>query len=76
MEQDSLKYDSTIAARPLPQWLINQKEGLNTYQPAEITMKEDNSLTLSFGLTGLFIVLFIAIVTIYILRKDRKKSLQ
>lgn len=74
MEQDSLKYDSTISARPLPQWLINQKEGLNTYQPPKLTMKEDNSLAVSVGITGIFILLFIAILTIYILRKDRKKS--
>lgn len=74
MEQDSIKYDSTISARPLPQWLINQKEGLNTYQPPKIIMKEDNSLKISFGITGILILLFIAVLTIYILRKDRKKS--
>ena len=34
--------------RPLPKWLIDQKEGLNTIQPQKIVMREDNSLKISF----------------------------
>lgn len=73
MYQDSLKYDS-IPERPLPQWLISQKSGLNTYQPPEIVMKEDHSVYNSFVFTGIFVVLLIAVLTIYITRKDRKKT--
>ena len=73
MEQDSLEYDS-LGIRPLPQWLIRQKEGLNTYQPPQLTMKEDRSLYTSFALTGIIVVLIITVLTIYFLRKDRKKT--
>jgi hypothetical protein len=71
MEQDSVRYDS-IGARPLPQWLVKQREGLNAYQPVKIVMKEDRSLETSFILTGVFILLFVSILTFYILRKGKK----
>lgn len=70
MEQDSLKTDS-IPERPLPDWLIRQKEGLNTYQPEKLLMKEDRSLQISAAVTGLIIILIIISITIYILRKRK-----
>ena len=70
MLQDSLKYDS-LADRPLPQWLINQKAGLNTLQPQKIIMKDDKSLQISFTITVIFVVLIVTIVTVYILRKNK-----
>lgn len=71
MEQDTVRYDST-GGRPLPQWLIKQREGLNTYVPEKITMKEDRSLQTSFIFSGLFILLIISVLTIVVLRKSRK----
>lgn len=71
MEQDSLQYDS-LANRPLPKWLVNQRDGLNTIQPVKIVMKEDKSLQISFAVTAIFILLIISILTVYILRKYKK----
>ncbi len=68
MPQDSLKYD-TVPVRPLPDWLVKQKEGLNTYQPEKIVMKEDKSLQTSFFVTGIIILLVIGLLTGYVLRK-------
>jgi len=68
MEQDSLRYDS-IPERPLPEWLIKQKEGLNTYKPEIMVMKQDRSLQVSAAVTGLIIILVIISITIYILKK-------
>lgn len=72
MEQDSLKYDST-GARPLPSWLIRQKEGLNTYTPEKIEMKDDKTLQVSFVVTGAFILLLIGILTIIVLKKFKSR---
>lgn len=73
MVQDTSGYDS-IAQRPLPKWLTDQRDGLNTIQPARIEMKEDRSLGISFALTGVIIILTITILTIYILRRKKKQS--
>ena len=70
MEQDSLKYDS-LGNRPLPLWLIKQKDGLNTFQPEKIEMKQDKSLQVSFIATGIVILLIISLLTIYILKKSK-----
>ncbi len=53
MQTDTLSYD-TLDSRPLPKWLIDQKTGVNTIQPEEIVMKEDNSLKISFIVTARF----------------------
>jgi heme/copper-type cytochrome/quinol oxidase subunit 2 len=71
MEQDTVKYNY-LDNRPLPKWLTDQRDGLNRYQPEILEMKEDRSLGLSFAITGTFILLVVTIVTIYILRKNRK----
>ena len=71
MEQDTVKYNS-LDNRPLPKWLTDQRDGLNRYQPEILEMKEDRSLGLSVAITGAFILLVVTIVTIYILRKNRK----
>ena len=71
MEQDTVKYNS-LDDRPLPKWLTDQRDGLNRYQPEILEMKEDRSLGLSIAITGAFILLVVIIVTIYILRKNRK----
>jgi hypothetical protein len=73
MDQDSTAYDS-LAVRPLPRWLTDQRDGLNKLQPATIVMKEDRSLNISFILTGATIILIIVILTIIVLRKKKKNS--
>lgn len=72
MNQDTVGYDS-LEARPLPKWLSDQRDGLNTYQPEILEMKEDMSLNISLILTGAVIILTIVFLTIYFLRKDKKK---
>jgi heme/copper-type cytochrome/quinol oxidase subunit 2 len=73
MEQDTITYDS-IENRPLPKWLTDQRDGLNKYQPETLEMKEDRSLSVSFIITGAIILLVVTVLTIYILRKDRKNT--
>lgn len=72
MEQDSTKNDS-LAARPLPKWLTDQREGLNAYQPVTIEIKEDNSLNIAFISTGLGVLLTIVFLTVYFLCKNKKR---
>jgi len=72
MQTDTLKYD-TLNNRPLPKWLIDQKEGLTTIQPQKIEMREDNSLKISFIITALLILLAVTISTVYIIKKYRNK---
>ncbi len=72
MDQDSIIYDS-VDSRPLPKWLTDQRDGLNTYQPEVIQMKEDRSLAVSFTITGLTILLAVAFLSIGILRKNKNK---
>jgi hypothetical protein len=71
---DTLRYDS-LAARPLPKWLTDQKEGLTVYKPREIVIKEDHSLDISIIFTGLFILIMVIILTIWIKRKTGKNNL-
>lgn len=73
MDQDSITYDS-LEVRPLPEWLTDQRDGLNTIQPVKIEIKEDRSLTVSFVLTGAVILLAVTILTIYFLRKNKKNQ--
>jgi heme/copper-type cytochrome/quinol oxidase subunit 2 len=68
MQKDTLSYD-TLNNRPLPKWLIDQKAGLTTIQPQKIVMREDNSLKISFIVTAIFILLVVAILTVYFLKK-------
>lgn len=72
MQTDTLKYD-TLYNRPLPKWLIDQKEGLTTVQPQKTEMRKDNSLKISFIITALLILLAVAISTVYIIKKYRNK---
>ena len=74
MEQDTLIYDS-LATRPLPKWLTDQRDGLNTIQPAMMEMKVDNSLIISFAITGGLILLVVTVLTIHIFRKRKKHSI-
>ena len=73
MQIDTLSYDS-LDSRPLPEWLIDQKAGITTIQPEEIVMREDHSLTISFIVTGLFIILLVALITLYINRKHKNQE--
>ncbi len=73
MRQDTIGYDS-LEARPLPKWLTDQREGLNTYQPEVREMKEDNSLNISFISTGAVIILTILFLTIWFLKKNKKRA--
>jgi heme/copper-type cytochrome/quinol oxidase subunit 2 len=72
MQNDTLSYD-TLNNRPLPKWLIDQKEGLNTIQPQKIVMREDNSLKISFIVTAIFILLAVIILTVYFLKKHKNQ---
>jgi len=72
MQDDSISTD-TLNSRPLPKWLIDQKEGIATIQPQKIEMREDNSLKISFILTAILILLVVAISTVYVIRKHRNK---
>lgn len=74
MDQDTLKYDS-LADRPLPRWLTDQRDGLNTIQPVIKEPKEDRSLGISFALTITLIFLVIAVFTIVLLRKKKRNML-
>ena len=73
MQQDSVKYDS-LANRPLPKWLTDQKDGVTLIQPKKIVMRDDHYLSTSFIATGAFILLTVAILSVIILRKYRKKT--
>jgi heme/copper-type cytochrome/quinol oxidase subunit 2 len=73
MQTDTVGYDS-LEARPLPKWLTDQRDGLNTYQPEILEMKEDHSLEISIALTGLFIFITVIFLTILILRKNKKNK--
>jgi heme/copper-type cytochrome/quinol oxidase subunit 2 len=78
MQTDTLAYDTlsydTLDSRPLPKWLIDQKSGLTTIQPEKIVMREDNSLKISFVVTGIFIFVFVTLVTLYFIRKHKKQA--
>ena len=73
MRQDTIGYDS-LEARPLPKWLIDQRDGLNTYQPEVREMKEDRSLSISLISTGIIIFLTILFLTIWFLKKNKKRK--
>ncbi len=73
MIQDTVRYDS-LDARPLPKWLTDQRDGLNTYQPEKLEMKEDHSLQISLISTGIVILLATIFLTIYFLRKNKKRK--
>ncbi len=78
MQPDTLAYDTlsndTLDSRPLPKWLVDQKSGLTTVQAEELVMREDNSLKISFFVTGIFILAFITFLTIYFIRKHKKQA--
>lgn len=73
MRQDTIGYDS-LEARPLPKWLTDQRDGLNTYQPEVREMKEDHSLSISLISTGVVIILTILFLTIWFLKKNKNKK--
>ena len=78
MQPDTLAYDTlsndTLDSRPLPKWLTDQKSGITTIQPEKIVMREDNSLKISFVVTGIFIIALVTFFTIYFLRKHKKQA--
>lgn len=74
MLNDTVRYDS-LEARPLPKWLTDQRDGLNTYQPEKAEMKKDLSLNVSFISTGIVIILAVIFLTIFVLRRNNKKNI-
>lgn len=74
MDQDTAIYDS-LANRPLPKWLTDQRDGLNTIQPVRIEIKEDKSLDVSFIVTGVIILLVVIVLTIFTLSKKKNNLL-
>jgi hypothetical protein len=73
MQKDTIAYDS-LSSRPLPKWLTNQKEGLTIYKPREIVIKNDNSLGVSFAITGLMVLVAVVTLTVYFKRKKRNRQ--
>jgi len=73
MYQDSTSYDS-LAQRPLPKWLTDQRDGLNTLKPVAREMKDDRSLETSFAITGAIILIIIVVLTFIIQRKKKKRT--
>jgi hypothetical protein len=73
--KDTIRYDS-LDARPLPKWLTDQREGLNTWQPPKMVMREDRSLNSSLISTGAVIIITVIILTIYFLRKNKKRNIK
>jgi len=83
MQPDTLAYDTlsndlvaqdSLDSRPLPKWLVDQKSGLTTIQAEELVMREDNSLKISFLVTGIFILVFVTFFTIYFIRKHKNQA--
>ena len=78
LEQDPLELDTLSRdmpdSRPLPKWLTDQKEGLTTIQPEKLVMREDNSLKISFIITGIIILVLVSILTLYIIRKHKTQA--
>ena len=78
MQPDTLAYDTlsndSLDSRPLPKWLVDQKEGLTTIQPEKMVMKEDHSLKISFVVTAIFILVLVSILTFYFIRKHKKQA--
>lgn len=72
MEQDTISYDST-GTRPLPKWLTDQRDGLNSVQIVMPEIKEDRSLEISFVITGVLILLVITFLTVHVIRKNKSK---
>ncbi|MDD4144707.1 MAG: hypothetical protein PHN68_08735 [Prolixibacteraceae bacterium] len=72
MNQDSAIYDS-LSTRPLPKWLTDQRDGLNTYQPEVFEMKDDNSLQISIVITGIIIVITVVVLTVYFFYRNKKR---
>jgi hypothetical protein len=73
MPQDTARYDS-LDKRPLPKWLTDQRDGLNTYQPQKLEMKEDRSLQISLISTGVIVLLTVVLLSFYFLRRNKKRS--
>jgi hypothetical protein len=73
MDQDTLRYDS-LYNRPLPKWLTDQRDGLNTIQPSKIVIKKDNSLEISFALTAIFIIFIVILLTAVISQKKNNQK--
>ena len=78
MQTDTLAYDTltndSLDSRPLPKWLVDQKSGLTTMQAEELVMREDNSLKISFVITGIFILVFVTLLTFYFIRNHKKQA--
>jgi heme/copper-type cytochrome/quinol oxidase subunit 2 len=73
MTNDTISYDSS-EARPLPKWLTDQRDGLNAYQPEIKVMKEDHSLQISVISTGVAILLAVVVLTLFFIRKNKKRK--
>lgn len=71
MQRDTAVYDS-LSERPLPKWLTDQRDGLNTWQPEKMEMKEDHSLQISLISTGAVILLTLILLSLYFLRRNKK----
>ncbi|MCU0473575.1 MAG: hypothetical protein MUC93_09455 [Bacteroidales bacterium] len=72
MEQDTIFYDSLVS-RPLPKWLTDQRDGLNTVQIVMPEIKEDRSLEISFVITGAIVLLVITFLTLHVIRKNKNQ---
>ena len=73
MQNDTISYDS-VAVRPLPKWLTDQKSGVNTLQPRKLSIREDNSLKNSVLATAILILVTVSFLTVYIIRKHKDQA--
>ena len=72
MEQDTVTYDS-LAGRPLPKWLTDQRDGLNSVQIVLPEIKDDRTLETSFVITGVIILVIITFLTVHVIRKNKNQ---
>ncbi len=74
---DTTSRDSSYISRPLPKWLLEQKQRNKekndtiTSQTSIITIKEDNSILYALGTTGISVLLIVVIISFIIIRKNR-----
>ncbi len=65
--------DTIIATRPLPKWLIDQRNGQTARQaqPHDV-LKKDNSIIVSVSFTGMAMLLIVTIVSIFIFKRKKR----
>ena len=77
-KMNNTSVDSSKTSRPLPKWLLEQKERNTdkdvtvTGQTSTMVIEEDNSVLYALGTTGVGVLLIVIIISVLIVRKNRK----